>query len=305
MSVDAFLGWTNPIHFRYAPKPACIASQRTAFLLSCSTELEKWHQELPPHLCISTASSSVRIPHVFTTHMVYHTAIILLHKPFLDESRQNSFEESSTGYPIPEPSSDPIVVKANVACYEAAKAICAISQKYCEIFGSFRRSPLTATHCNLMAALIFLQRQRRCIEKKKTSFDTCAKVLKELSESWNPAGRLLQNILKLQNSDLASQRPKRKTHGDNSGIAKSGRSMESAVLQPDGSPGTASYNTNPNTASAQIGMTYLRLEDLGVMEIDSATAPYLSSDDLSFAFDSLPSDYSVFMHLSNNPVHWE
>ena len=290
------------IIIRYAPKPACAGRQRTAFLLICEIELSKWLEELPPELRLDTASSSIRIPHVFTTHMVYHTAIILLHKPFLDELRHSGFSDNRPEYLAAEPSRDSLVVKANVACYEAAKAICAVSQKYREIFGSFRRSPLTATHCNLMASLVFLQRQRRGEKGKKNYFDSCAKVLEELSESWNPASRLLRNMLKLRNSDLSSQPLTQIAHEDYGGSTRSSRLGESVERRMNESPGIMPYIDHPNPATSQSEVTNLGLEDLRAMDVDMTVVPYLISDDLSFAFDSLPRDYSVFEHLSSNPI---
>lgn len=157
---------------RYAPKGLETAKKRQSFFESCFIDLKNWLFVLPKELKIDPDQPSAS-PHLYTLHMCFHTCIILLAKPFLPKKANPS--ESSI---------------ALEACRQAAKDICNLGNRYRTAFGSFRRSPITATHCTLTATLMvmFLGKGSR------GDLDCCLLTLGELAESWAPAKRYWQTL---------------------------------------------------------------------------------------------------------------
>ncbi|TEA19756.1 Nitrogen assimilation transcription factor nirA [Colletotrichum sidae] len=185
----------------YAPKPLYKGPQRISFLHSCTLELKTWFYELPADLRIDRPND---LPQVYTLNMIYHTCCILLFKPFLHRPK------SST------PSSKPeLVRRAEVLCVESAKRICLAGKKYRQVFGGFRRSPISATHCTLTAALVLIQYASPDPDMSSSGrpcctpyIEMCLEVLGELSTSWNPAGRMRADLIRL----LYQKYPKRIPH---------------------------------------------------------------------------------------------
>ncbi|PYI07732.1 hypothetical protein BO78DRAFT_442603, partial [Aspergillus sclerotiicarbonarius CBS 121057] len=175
----------------YAPKRLPPGIRRQAFFESCLLELKSWKYHLPVELGIRDVATGNCLPHIYILHMVYQTSIILLVKPFLSAALKS-----------PRRDEDPsLTIQLNL-CMEAARDTCLLGDKYRDLFGGFRRSPVTATHCTLSAALVLLQ--VRGIEKKSHDprsqlVESCILTLGELSESWMPAQnycRGLQRIVK-------------------------------------------------------------------------------------------------------------
>ncbi|KAI8276268.1 hypothetical protein K4K56_001161 [Colletotrichum sp. SAR 10_98] len=174
----------------YAPKPLYKGPQRISFLHSCTLELKTWFYELPADLRIDRPND---IPQVYTLNMVYHTCCILLFKPFLLRPRQTTTT----------PKTDAIK-RAETLCIESAKRICLASKKYRQVFGGFRRSPISATHCILTASLVLIQYASPDPDMSNSGrpcctpyIEMCLEVLGELSTSWNPAGRMRSDLIKL------------------------------------------------------------------------------------------------------------
>lgn len=121
--------------------------------------------------------------------MVYHTAVILLARPYTQ----------SQGLANSAP--DPLAQKAADILLEAARNISSLSEQYRKVFGSFRRSPITATHANLSAALALLNRPDQCRARLNSAdnanIKSCVQTLKELSTAWTPPGKFYYNILKM------------------------------------------------------------------------------------------------------------
>lgn len=187
------------------PKPKCQGSLRSAFFDSCCLKLKTWIYDLPPELRLDRLDAT-SLPQAFTLHMVYSTAGILLARPYLAPSSAaiNSATESG-GNTDPKFRED--FQKAEVLLQISAKQICSTARKYRRVFGSFRRSPITATHCTLSAALVFLRnvKARSAVQTSdvpSSGFSTddlkiCLDVLDELSTSWDTARRIRLNLLKL------------------------------------------------------------------------------------------------------------
>lgn len=144
--------------------------------------------------------------------MVYHTAFILLCGPFLsgDQSKKNGEDDKSSEQHDRSPENT-TSKKALTACGASVRSMISISQKYRQTFGSFRLSPVTATHCTLSAALIIIE---RCCSQENygkssppeegartlsphAAAGLCFQVLRELSTSWNIAKRIGRNLEKV------------------------------------------------------------------------------------------------------------
>lgn len=183
---------------RWSPKPLLKDHQQPAFLKSCLLDLKTWFYDLPNRLRIDTPNDA---PQVYTLHMVYHTMRILLAKPFIMKHQQLS--PSNTGVISPgslhvhnSTEKDPETLKqVQSVCRESASAICSIAHKYRQAFGSFQRSPISATHCTLSAALVFLGDLDFASNRNRMMM--CLGVLEELSGSWCPARHIANNLRRL------------------------------------------------------------------------------------------------------------
>jgi hypothetical protein len=139
--------------------------------------------------------------------------------------------------------------KADVLLQASAKQICSTARKYRRVFGSFRRSPITATHCTLSAALVFLRNARSRPVTDETGMPPsssstddiklCLAVLDELSTSWDTARRIRLNLLKLvmksqvAGIDVSNYSPRLSKDQIRNGTGDLGNDPES--LQPSGS----------------------------------------------------------------------
>lgn len=216
---------------------------------------------------IESSAPAMRAPQVFTLHMTYHTAVILLHKPFLSEGRPNY----SSKKPYDPSTTNPTAINASSVCCQAAEGICDLAEKYRQIFGSFRRCPLTATHCTLMAALISLQIPQSSKRPDKAPFDMCANVLRELSDSWRPPKRLLESLLVLR--------------------TKKSEAMESTNL---GEPNSLAVSSSQGADDFLEANSDITMHDWGSFLGDSSATPFLVGDDLAFSTYTLPEDYSIY-----------
>lgn len=127
--------------------------------------------------------------------MVYHTPLILLVKPFIPLRLSQSPAQAQPKDPIE--SSQNIERRALHTCREAAANICHIGDLYRERFGSFRRSPLTATHCTFLACLVNLYLSVQDVSATNhatTGLKSCMLTLRELSDAWTPPQRYWDNL---------------------------------------------------------------------------------------------------------------
>lgn len=144
--------------------------------------------------------------------MVYHTAFILLCGPFLaSDASPKSSDHNKTSEAQDQSSENTTSKKALDACCASVRSMISVAQKYRQTFGSFRLSPVTATHCTLSVALIIIE---RCCSQENYSKPSpseggtrtlsphaaaglCLQVLRELSTSWNIAKRIGRNLEKV------------------------------------------------------------------------------------------------------------
>ncbi|PYH94004.1 Zn(II)2Cys6 transcription factor [Aspergillus ellipticus CBS 707.79] len=164
----------------WAPKHDLKEPEKAPFLKSCLLDLRTWFYDLPPELRIDRPND---LPHAYTLQMIYHTARILLAKPFVmrsDDVRTKKDETAEIALSV---------------CRDSAKAICLVEQKYRRTFGTFHRSPISAMHCTLSAAWVILE-EPDC-PSKRTQLHMCLTVLDELSKSWYPVRHIAHNLRRL------------------------------------------------------------------------------------------------------------
>ncbi|KAJ5953089.1 uncharacterized protein N7479_011502 [Penicillium vulpinum] len=198
----------------WSPKPLLQPNQRSAFFDSCVLELKTWYYDLSPELKVDRPSGPSRFPHTYTLCMVYHTVCILLCVPFLSNSatqdvgnHADSHTQQSSNRRASETACKQ---KVMTICSSSARGMCIVAQKYRQTFGSFKLSPITATHCMLSAASIIIEKwcgdptvkpgidnQALRGQSPQAAVGLCLQVLRELSTSWNIAKRIGRNLEKL------------------------------------------------------------------------------------------------------------
>jgi hypothetical protein len=148
--------------------------------------------------------------------MVYHTSIIMLAKPFLVQRQRLPTESPSTeSQSKTESHIDQTAERAAKLCMDAAREICLLSEQYRKIFGSFRQSPVTPTHCTLSAALFLIMSLNHCrrdedhneAQSKATIrlVSSCTMTLAELANAWTPAGQYWKAVLSIMKGRQPSQ----------------------------------------------------------------------------------------------------
>ncbi|QKX63402.1 uncharacterized protein TRUGW13939_10572 [Talaromyces rugulosus] len=177
----------------YSPKPAH-GNRKRSFFDSCLLTLNTWHYDLSPELKPLRGAISTRFPQAYTLCMTYHTSVLLLAKPYLRDSQDLSQHQIDA---------DSITTKAEDLYKETAKQICSLSEQYRKTWGSFRQSPITATHCTLSAALGLFRTLSQEKEKESVvdavlkNFETCLKTLQELSVAWTPPRKYYHNLRRM------------------------------------------------------------------------------------------------------------
>ncbi|EXU98238.1 Zn(2)-Cys(6) zinc finger domain protein [Metarhizium robertsii] len=186
----------------YSPRKLSFAGQRRSFFDSCLLWLKHWLYGLCTDLKPLHGGVPNQFPQAYTLCMVYHTAIILLARPYV---QSRAFEDPASLEP------DALVIKAQDVLLEAARSISSLGDQYRKVFGSFRRSPITATHANLSAALALFnsrganQPGARCNPSDDARIKSCLQTLEELSVAWTPPRKYLSSVLKMMQGDSAGQ----------------------------------------------------------------------------------------------------
>lgn len=258
---------------RWAPKPLLKDNQRPAFLESCLLNLRTWFYDLPTELRVDRPND---IPHAYTLHMIYHTARILLAKPFIMKENPHSSKNQTDCK---------MIDLATSICRESARAICLVAQRYRQVFGGFHLSPISATHCTLSAALVLLdETENLSLSSHNNKISLCLTVLNELAKSWYPARFIGHNLRKLCRSAIPNQ----------------------ITSSPGG-------ESNTNRDGNELGLPLnqdLRLElpniDYDGIEPEQDTnfgSALASQFELSVPMESLPIDYGFFDIL--NQSSWD
>lgn len=159
--------------------------------------------------------------------MVYYTSIILLAKPFLPKRLNPAHTQADPPSRIEED----VTSEAVVLCMDAAKNVCLLGEQYRETFGSFRRAPITVTHCTLSAALMLLYGPAEATSQHSNTelIQSCVVTLSELSDSWMPAQNYWRSVLCIfrdrQRSTLGTPKETPSTQPVAGYINKEGRSL--------------------------------------------------------------------------------
>lgn len=150
-------------------------------------ELFAWLRELPGHLKVRNHgfSASHLLPHVLVMHILYHTATVLLFRPFISQARSNCLPASF----------DPLG-----SCTNSAVKIVTLVKTYKEDY-SLQFSHNMAIHGLFTASTIHLVN----IVSKIDSYEHSARqnlfrsieLMKEMCETWRSANRCLQVIRSL------------------------------------------------------------------------------------------------------------
>ena len=160
-------------------------------------ELFAWLRELPGHLKVRNHgfSASHLLPHVLVMHILYHTAIILLFRPFISQARSNCLPASF----------DPLG-----SCTNSAVKIVTLVKTYGRDY-SLQFSHNMAVHGLFTASTIHLVN----IVSKIDSYEHSARqnlfrsieLLKEMGETWRSAHRCLQVIWSIMDKHNISLAP--------------------------------------------------------------------------------------------------
>ncbi|EAA59284.1 hypothetical protein AN4185.2 [Aspergillus nidulans FGSC A4] len=261
----------------WAPKPLLKEHQRSSFLHSCLLDLKSWFYDLPTELRINRPTPNT-YPQAYTLHMVYHTTRILLAKPYITRKQPETDREA--------------VNIALTESRESARAICLTAQKYRHVFGGFQKSPITATHCTLSAALVLLAEVEAeaktslvspAIASLKNKLNLCLTVLDELSNSWSPAKYIARNLRRLCLSATSDE-------------------MFSTATQLNPVDRGDFDATIPLDLNAELSYDSYEMSEHGVPELSPMNS-LPSHLELSMPVDSLPVDYGFFDIL--NDATWD
>ncbi|KAI5241794.1 hypothetical protein E4T42_07884 [Aureobasidium subglaciale] len=163
------------VNLRYAPTPTLTTGQQRGFLSPRFLDLENWSYDLPSTMRANQIDRGVWAPQTYLLHMVFQTAQILLMKPFTSPKYMGLSTQAAASN----------AETAERICHRAAVDLCVTGKKYQQHIGTFRRSPITATHCVLYAALVLLRQQDEseitATKDGSTAISTCLLILQELS----------------------------------------------------------------------------------------------------------------------------
>jgi len=282
----------------YAPSHATRQVQRGSFVHSCLLELKGWFYDLPQELKLDRKGNTNRLPQAYILHMSYHTQHILIMKPFLVKPVTIRAE------PHAQPGQNPEIVtqQALSVCYKAATSILDIIKKYQQAFGSFRNAPLSAAHCTLSAALIFIQTRPLGLDGRGGSTDCnnielCLKVLDELSVAWSPARSMHKNLSKLyaQEFTFAPARPMDAVFNPSVHHPP----MVAPLPQPAKGPHFRGMQSLPGNPLQSNQMRMMTDDDIWNAEWPDTImeTPLFPDVGLDFVSQSLPGDYTNFENL--------
>ncbi|KAL3440313.1 fungal-specific transcription factor domain-containing protein [Aspergillus insuetus] len=231
----------------YAPKKLTRGIQRQTFFDSCLLDLKSWRYRLPAELQTKyPGTSEVQAsPHVYILHMVYHTSIIMLAKPFLARKPRSPTESPATkSQSKTESHIDQPAEKAATICMDAAREICLLGEQYRKTFESFRQSPVTPTHCTLSAVLFLILGLKYCRgeddkgekHSKATTrlVNSCAMTLAELANAWMPARQYWKTVVSMVKGREPSQS---RVQGSSSSPIVERAPLEESTVAPDFNPG--------------------------------------------------------------------
>lgn len=333
------ISWLLLIQLRWSPKPLLHCHQRAAFFDSTLLELKTWYYDLPSELKVDRPSGPSRFPHAYTLSMVYHQAVILLCCPFVTVNAQSptppkgeTVQHSPQSNDKQQPNSR--YAKGLSSCSNSIRVMCCIAQRYRQTFGSFKLSPITATHCTLSTALMLIELccAAKPVAKHSPTDDgpqphrlpphaavaLCFQVLRELSTSWNIAKRIGRNLERVYIQRYGSEHL--------AFMPKDGEGNGQVLVQEPKSTSAGKFTIpnlemfddilnarpflaeDPTQAGLEIPVTFDQLPNFSRPGIPAMAlhSPgdiqnFPNQDEIfgyAFSLDSLPSDYNMFDTLN-------
>ena len=169
-------------------------------------------------------------------------------------------------------------------CRESARAICVVAQRYQQVFGGFRLSPISATHCMLSAALVLLDEiENLHLSSHKNKMNLCLTVLDELANTWQPARLIGHNLRKLCRSAILNE----------------------TISSPGGQSNINLDGNQPGFAldlDLELGLPNISFDDIELDQHMNFGSALASQFELSVPMESLPVDYGFFDIL--NQSNW-
>ncbi|KAI5921203.1 fungal-specific transcription factor domain-containing protein [Camillea tinctor] len=309
--ICTFLDSQGNVSLPYAPKPLLNGKQRAGFVDSTILELKNWYYDLPVALRLERSNTEQRMPQVYTLHMVYHTSYIILMRPFFSQKQKENAALRASDRPKFGQLSGVSVEWAKSISYKAACELSFVAREYRKAFGSFRQSPITATHCTLSAVLVLLTAENCRWDgtnqaTTNQSINICLQVLEELSLSWAPAGYIKKNVVMLRqrlgdpvDSSLAPLSGGDQ-HDDSSGNYSGGGVPISTGPTPNDDASTRAHMQPDSPGSFQQTGYWQNPEFQSIFDgLQSGNASFLfNSTNLALGTDALPSDYDNFELLN-------
>ncbi|KAL4880626.1 fungal-specific transcription factor domain-containing protein [Aspergillus karnatakaensis] len=266
----------------YMPKSNIKTEQTRSFLSGIVLELKNWYYDLPKELGLEHNGVLHNVPAVYTMHMVYHTAFILLMRPSLLKLQDAESRHIS---------------------YQGATDICNVAQKYRTAFEDIS---IAANHKKVELGLLVLDELSVCWSPAK-------RIYQNLHRLYHPPTKSTSRkslVPPMTQSAPASRR--RRTILDTDASPPTNVLIKSA--DPN-APGPQSSSTDiggpsPNPQSLDAFMDW-PFNDL-LANGPSLTDPtffgalhdfsYMETNPI-FQFDALPNDYSSFDILNRIQVH--
>ncbi|KAJ5578461.1 fungal-specific transcription factor domain-containing protein [Penicillium hispanicum] len=249
----------------YGPKKRPPHTQMRTLFEKYLLDLRRWNYSLPVELKVERTGKPNTFPHAYTLNMCYHTSIILICKPFLPKHGAESTQAETVSHP----GTESVTQKAISLCAEAAEKISSLSQQYRATFGSFRKSPVTATHCTLSAALVTIQadgpRNQKSGRSTLRHIESCLKTLEQLSYSWAPAERYWRSVQCM----IADRQQSRAGHSKaNSSIAPVLDPMPGSLEDPSHEEQGASQENPSSGWFSGVSPNGFETEELGLQNSD-------------------------------------
>lgn len=175
-----------------------------AFASETHVKLSKWITTLPSPLLCSANSQRPIISHIVLLHLLYHSALIYLHRPFLLMPTNSAAADSSSSQPDKFPEINVFAADhATDICREAALGITNLLSRYDHSWYTLRRIHPVAVHITFSAATIHLMNAWNDEGMNKVNatqgLKTCCESLASMGQAYETAKRSLSIITSLMN----------------------------------------------------------------------------------------------------------
>jgi hypothetical protein len=150
--------------------------------------LDKWYIELPEHLRFDPGSlkTSLPQPHVLTLHMQYWCTVLLLHRPFIRDHK-NNFDGSS------DDEVNTIIKKKYELCAAAANHITSIASSYSDNYCLSRSAVFLCYYVFTASVMHVISLSKYPSDPQaRLGLTKCMDALENMKTVWPSAGRALE-----------------------------------------------------------------------------------------------------------------